>query len=76
MEPESFGKIEARIHKYIVDLTDEILFENVEEELRATVREDATVQEWKASFDGNCLDSKEYPKVDASYNMGWQQKGS
>ena len=76
MEAKSFTAIEERINKYIVELTDEILFENIEAEVTATVPEDATVQEWKASFDGNCPDSKECPKVDVSYDMGWQQKGS
>jgi hypothetical protein len=77
MESRSFTIIEERISPYIHRLTDEILHENLTEEVRRTVTPEV-FQLWKSStVEGvDSLLPHQYPKLDASYDMAWQQRNS
>ena len=87
MERRSFPIIEARIGPAIRDLQDEILDENLTEEVRL-VNEKSTLQDandfmlWQQSIDPSRipknfdLHRNKYPILQASFDAGWQQKGS
>jgi hypothetical protein len=81
MKGQSFSIIEERICPFIHDLASKILLDNVIEEARLLMEEDNNGKYfaiWKASLsdDTIVLDPNKLAKVDASYNMAWQQKGS
>jgi hypothetical protein len=77
MESQSFTIIEARISPYIHRLTEEILMENLTEEVQRTVSPEDFLL-WNRSHDEgvDLLGPERYPKLDASYDMAWQQRNS
>ena len=79
MMNRSFGMIEERVAKYLRELANEIMDENIYEEARQTMSEiDFNVwKQWKEGSDliGD-LPWQRWPHLDASYDMAWQQKGS
>jgi hypothetical protein len=81
MKGRSFSMIEERIGPFIRELASEILLDNVIEEARLSMEDDNNGEYfavWKASLsdDTIVLDPNKLPKIDASYDMAWQQKGS
>jgi hypothetical protein len=82
MGTRSFGIIEERIAVIIRELCDEIINENLIEEaklsMEASTQDHLDFNLWKSSLTDKTLllpESKK-PRVDASYDMAWQQKGS
>jgi hypothetical protein len=84
MESRSFSIIEQQIGPIMRKLCDEILMENMIEEARLTMEACPlqTVEDferWKKSLTDKTmpqLTESQMPKVSASYDMAWQQKGS
>jgi hypothetical protein len=81
MKSRSFGMIEERIGPFIRDLCQEIITNNLIEEACLSMEADNNLdyfEIWKSSLtdDSIVLDPNRLPKVDASYDMAWQQKGS
>jgi hypothetical protein len=81
MKSRSFAMIEERIGPFLRDLCDNIITENMTEEVRLSLIADnnlAYFEQWKKALTDESieLDPLEFPKVDASYDMAWQQKGS
>jgi hypothetical protein len=81
MKSRSFSMIEERIGPYIRDLGQEVITLNIIEEARLSMEANNNLEyfeTWKSSLsdDTVVLDSHRLPKVDASYDMAWQQKGS
>jgi hypothetical protein len=79
MESRSFTIIEERLVPLLRELLDEILRENLIEEVKASMADDNDFKVWMDSINSNknirISDAKK-PKVQASYDMAWQQKGS
>jgi hypothetical protein len=79
MESRSFGIVEERLSPILQQVGDDVLMENLVEEVRMSVSLDA-FNLWKDAIDteeGNDLLSRsEYPVIDASYDMAWQQRNS
>lgn len=82
METRSFVMIEERIGPAIRAVTEEIIQENLVREVKATV-DAASFVLWKQALDENAIagavldqDKKQYPKIDVSYDMAWQQRSS
>jgi hypothetical protein len=76
METRSFATIEERIAPHIWQLYQEILAENLESEVKATVSAEK-FNLWKQSLDTNVdyqLPKDEYPKVSGSFDCGWNQR--
>jgi hypothetical protein len=81
MQSRSFAMIEERIGPIIRTLGDEILLNNLIEEVRLLMVANETMnyfETWKSALadDTIVLDRNMLPKIDASYDMAWQQKGS
>ena len=85
METRSFPLIESRIGGSIRQLAKDIVLETVTEEVRLTMAaspdfDDNDFSNWKRSVvekeDGYVLPREKYPRLTASIDMGWQQKGS
>jgi hypothetical protein len=81
MKGRSFGMIEERIGPFIRQLGEEIIINNLIEEARLSMEVDNNSEyfpTWKASLtdDTIVLDPDKLPRIDASYDMAWQQKGS
>jgi uncharacterized protein with PIN domain len=81
MKSRSFSMIEERIGPFIRTLCEDIITENLIEEARLSMEADSNLdyfEVWKSSLsdDSIVLDVSKIPRVDASYNMAWQQKGS
>ena len=79
MMNRSFGMIEERVSTYLQELSDEIIDENIYEEAKRSMSEiDFNV--WKQWKEGSGLigelPPQQWPQLDASYDMAWQQKGS
>jgi hypothetical protein len=73
--------IEERVGPFIRELGQEIILENLIDEVRLSMEADGNLElfpRWKAALTDPTivLDPAELPKVDASYDMAWQQKGS
>lgn len=84
MESRSFPTIEERINAKMEKLTSEILQENLIKEVQlshtACGLDNSDFELWKQAImnpDGSfgVLQSK-YPKIDVSFDMGWQQRSS
>jgi hypothetical protein len=78
METRSFQLIEERISPNIWRLTEEILLENLTAEVKATI-DPINFGLWEQSLKEDAafvLPKDKYPKMDASFDMGWQQKSS
>jgi hypothetical protein len=77
MESCSFTAIEERISPYIQELTEDILHENLEAEVKATARTPNVFALWQQAHKGILvLDHENYPLIKASYDMAWQQRNS
>jgi hypothetical protein len=81
MKGRSFSMIEERVGPFIRELGEDIIKNNLIEEVRLSMEEDNNSDYfpvWNASLtdDSIVLDYNRLPKVDASYDMAWQQKGS
>jgi hypothetical protein len=83
MESRSFSIVESRIGPLIRQLCEEILVENVIEEARLSMEENETqdhldFEAWQRSLTDPTmvLPQSKMPKVEASYDMAWQQKVS
>ena len=88
MERRSFPTIEERIGPAMRDLQEEILDENLTEEVQRVNAQSALQDEndfmlWQQSVDPSSstatqfdLHKNKYPVIQASFDMGWQQKGS
>jgi hypothetical protein len=84
MESRSFGIIEERVAYMIRELCDEIIRENIVEEAKASMELSDTQDEfdfqlWLQSLEDDTmgpLPLGKYPRLDGSYDMAWQQKGS
>jgi hypothetical protein len=84
METRSFTIIEERVGPFVRKVCKEILIENLIEEARlsmtvvGTQEATANFELWKASLtDPTIILTLEcMPKLEASYDMAWQQKGS
>lgn len=76
MDTRTFGIIEERIAPVMLDLHEQILWENLQEEVRLSV--DANKCElWKQSLDASNpfrLEAKDYPSIKASFDTGWNQR--
>lgn len=78
METRSFQLIEGRISSTIWKLTEEILLENLTEEVKATV-DPVDFVLWQQSLKEDAtfdLPKDKYPKINVSFDMGWQQRSS
>jgi hypothetical protein len=82
IKSRSFSMIEDRIGSFIRSLAEEeIITNNVIEEARLSMEADNNLdyfETWKTALtdDTIVLDVTKLPKLDASYDMAWQQKGS
>jgi hypothetical protein len=83
MESRSFAIIEQRIGPKIRELCNDVLLANLEEEVRLTLLQSGPLDEvafdlWKRSLtDKSIVIAKDsMPKIDGSFDMAWQQKGS
>jgi len=80
MDGRSFHIIEERIGPIIRQLTDEILLENLTEEVRLSTEHEVDYMTWKNSIDPTVatpeLPKERRPKINASNDTAWQQKGS
>jgi hypothetical protein len=83
MHSRSFGIVEERMSPIIQSVTNRILQENLIEEVRLTFaaipnKDPRDFELWKNSLNDNnaVLPLDKYPKVDASYDMAWQQRSS
>jgi hypothetical protein len=80
MTGRSFSMIEERVGPFIRGLAEEIITDNLIEEVRLSMEADNTsdyFETWKSSLTEDIdLDHNKLPKVDVSYDMAWQQKGS
>jgi hypothetical protein len=79
MMQRSFGIIEERIGRFVRELCDEIIASNIDEEAKLSMNEcDYNVWKMWTSDEANMgpVPVDRMPRVDASYDMAWQQKGS
>jgi hypothetical protein len=81
MKSRSFAMIEERIGPFIRNLCHDIITNNLIEEARLSMEADNNLDyftTWKSSLtdESIVLDPLKLPKIDASYDMAWQQKGS
>jgi hypothetical protein len=81
MKSRSFTMIEERIGPFIRELCDDIITENLIDEVRLSMEASNTLdyfETWKSALSDASvvLDPEKLPEVNASYDMGWQQKGS
>ena len=83
MESRSFTIIEDRLVPLICEVCDDILQQNLIEEAQLSMEASETQDEhdfntWKRSLSDRSikLSLQKMPKIDASYDMAWQQKGS
>jgi hypothetical protein len=74
----SFGIIEERVGRFAQEMCDEIIKDNIDEEVRLSTNEfDYNVWKmWSADPSLGPMPVERMPKLDASYDMAWQQKGS
>jgi hypothetical protein len=79
MMNRSFGIIEDRIGCFVRQLCDEIIVSNMDEEAKLSMNE-CDYNVWKMwTADETTIGQvpvDRMPKIDASYDMAWQQKGS
>jgi hypothetical protein len=78
METRSFQNIEDRIAPKIWQLTQDILRENLVAEVK-TLLDDIDFALWEQSIASNApfkLPIDKYPKLNVSFDMGWQQRSS
>jgi hypothetical protein len=82
MEGRSFTKIEDRIGPLMREVCEEIVLANLIEEARLSMEASDSQDEhdfnlWKASLEDKTiqLSQAKMPKIEASYDMAWQQKG-
>jgi hypothetical protein len=78
MMNRSFGIIEERVGRFAQEMCDEIIKDNIDEEVRLSTNEfDYNVWKmWSADPSLGPMPVERMPKLDASYDMAWQQKGS
>ena len=81
MDSTSFTIIKERIGPFICELGDEIIQNNLIEEVHLSMEADNNLDYFpisKAALtdDTVILDHIKLPKIDGSYDMAWQQKGS
>jgi len=80
MDGRSFHVIEERIGPLIRNLTDEIMLENLTEEVRLSTANESDFDTWKRAIDPDVatppLPIERHPRVNASNDTAWQQKGS
>jgi hypothetical protein len=81
MKSRSFSMIEERLGPFIWLLCKDVIIDNLIEEVRLLMEIDNNLDyfpTWKSALtdDSIVLDETKLPKVDASYDMAWQQKGS
>jgi hypothetical protein len=81
MKSRSFTMIEERIGPFIRELGDEIIVANLVEEVCLSMTANNTLDYfpvWCSALtdDTIVLDPTRLPKIDAPYDMAWQQKGS
>jgi hypothetical protein len=83
MKSRSFTIIESRIGPIIRQLCDDIIMDNLMEEVKLSMEASETHDEhdykvWKDSLTDKSikLSIAKMPKIDGSYDMAWQQKGS
>jgi hypothetical protein len=83
MQSRSFSIVEERISRIIQSVTSRILLDNLIEEVRLTFaaipnKDPNDFELWRRSlYDSNAvLPLDKYPKVDASFDMAWQQRSS
>ena len=80
MGSTTFKRVEQRIGPLIWRLTQEILLENVNKEVKETAHHESDFEQWERSINKSVatapLPRERYPRIRASYDHGWQQKGS
>jgi hypothetical protein len=78
MMNRSFGMIEERVGRFVRKMCDEIIKENVDAEAKLSMEEfDYNVWKMWVNDPSLCpIPVDRLPKLDASYDMAWQQKGS
>jgi len=80
MDGRSFHIIEERIGPIIRALTDEMLLENLTEEVRLSCDNESDFETWKRAVDPSVatppLPKERCPRISASNDTAWQQKGS
>jgi hypothetical protein len=83
MEGCSFTIIEDRVGPLLREVSEEIVLANLIEEVKLSMEVNDSHDEldfrvWKDSLEDKTmqLSHAKMPKVDASYDMAWQQKGS
>jgi hypothetical protein len=78
METRSFQLIEERISSTIVQVSQEILLENLKEKVKATV-DAVDYGLWEQLIKSDALfqlPKDKYPMINVSFDMGWQQQSS
>jgi hypothetical protein len=81
MESRSFTLIESRISPAIQQVTDEIILDNLVEEAQLTMEKANNgngFRLWKQWMEHKdfALAQSNYPSIDVSFDMGWQQRSS
>jgi hypothetical protein len=81
MKSRSFTIIEDRVGPILRQLCNELILENLIEEARLSMAEthdEHDFKVWKSSLTDKTvkLSMAKMPKIDGSYDMAWQQKGS
>jgi hypothetical protein len=78
MESRSFTIIEERLVPLVRDLLDEIIRANLIEEVKSTIGDGEQFKTWFNALNDKSIwiSDANKPRVEASYDMAWQQKGS
>jgi hypothetical protein len=83
MKSRSFTIIEDRVGPHLRQLSDDLILENLIEEARLSMElsnshDENDFRVWKESLTDESikLSTARMPKIDGSYDMAWQQKGS
>jgi hypothetical protein len=83
MESRSFTIIENRVGPLVQEICDEVVLQNMIDEVKMMMEASDAYDEhnfdlWKRSLEDKSLklSANRMPKVQASYDMAWQQKGS
>jgi hypothetical protein len=81
METRTFPKIEDRISGKIQELSKDILLENITEEVMLSFdgNNNNNLTQWQQALRDPTIvlvDKLKLPKIDCSFDMGWQQRSS
>ena len=80
MGSTTFKRIEDRVGPFIRDLADEILLENIQAEVKATLTNESNYDQWARSINPEVatppLPKDRYPRIKGSFDNGWQQKSA